>query len=128
MKKTMLVAKILVLMLIFSLNLLGFFEIILPQNILYKINNKCAYASDVSKFHIKDLKYLKNLKYLVIDCLRFTPHPSHYNLEQALNLIEKLKPKKAILTNMHSDLDYNYLLKILPKNVKPAYDGLSFNI
>ena len=61
---------------------------------------------------------MKNLKYLVIDCLRFAPHPSHFNLDQALNLIEKLKPKKAILTNMHSDLDYNYLLKILPKNVK----------
>ena len=92
------------------------------------INNKCVYASDVSKFHTKDLKYFKNLKYLVIDCLRFDPHPSHFNLDQALNLIEKIKPKKAILTNMHSDLDYNYLLKILPKNVKPAYDGLSFYI
>ncbi len=92
------------------------------------INNKCAYASDVSKFHEKDFKYLINLKYLVIDCLRLLPHPSHFNLDEALKVINKLKPKKAILTNMHSDLDYNYLLKILPKNVKPAYDGLSFNI
>ncbi len=92
------------------------------------INNKCAYSSDVSKFHEKDFKYLINLKYLVIDCLRLLPHPSHFNLDEALKVINKLKPKKAILTNMHSDLDYNYLLKILPKNVKPAYDGLSFNI
>ena len=92
------------------------------------INNKCAYASDVSKFHEKDFKYLINLKYLVIDCLRLLPHPSHFNLDEALKVINKLKPKKAILTNMHSDLDYNYLLKILPKNVKPAYDGLSFYI
>tara|TARA_B100000131_G_C18027683_1_gene577105 strand:+ start:680 stop:928 length:249 start_codon:yes stop_codon:yes gene_type:complete len=82
----------------------------------------------VSKFKKKDLKYLTNLKYLVIDCLRFSPHPSHFNFDQALNLIDRVKPKKAILTNMNTDLDYNYLLKNLPKNVKPAYDGLSFNI
>ena len=94
----------------------------------FVINNKCAYASDVSKFHVKDLKYLKNLKYLVIDCLRFTPHPSHFNLEQALNLIEKLKPKKAILTNLHCELDYKYLKNILPKNVEPAYDGLTLDL
>ena len=94
----------------------------------FVINNKCVYASDVSKFKKKDLKYLTNLKYLVIDCLRFSPHPSHFNFDQALNLIDRVKPKRAILTNMNTDLDYNYLLKNLPKNVKPAYDGLSFNI
>ncbi len=94
----------------------------------FVINNKCAYASDVNKIKEKDLKFLSNLKYLVIDCLRFSPHPSHFNLEESLKLVERIKPKKTILTNMHSDLDYNYLLKILPKNVKPAYDGLSFYI
>ena len=56
------------------------------------------------------------------------PHPSHFNLDDVLYLVKKIKPKKTILTNLHSDLDYNYLLKILPKNVKPAYDGLSFYI
>jgi phosphoribosyl 1,2-cyclic phosphate phosphodiesterase len=64
----------------------------------------------------------------VIDCLRFKSHPSHYNLNQVLDLIKILKPKQTILTNLHSDLDYNYLLKILPKNVIPAFDGLSINI
>ena len=64
----------------------------------------------------------------MVDCLRVNPHPSHFNLNEVLNLIEKIKPKKTILTNLHSDLDYNYLLKILPKNVIPAYDGLSFDI
>ena len=94
----------------------------------FVINNQCAYASDVNKIKEKDIKHLLNLNYLVIDCLRFLPHPSHFNLKDALNLVERTKPKNVILTNMHSDLDYNYLLKILPKNVKPAYDGLSFNI
>jgi len=94
----------------------------------FVINNQCAYASDVNKIKEKDIKHLLNLNYLVIDCLRFLPHPSHFNLKDALNLVERTKPKNVILTNMHSDLDYNYLLKILPKNVKPAHDGLSFYI
>jgi len=64
----------------------------------------------------------------VIDCLRYHKHPSHYNLEEVLKLIKILKPKKSILTNLHSDLDYNVLKKMLPKNVTPAYDGLSFKL
>jgi phosphoribosyl 1,2-cyclic phosphate phosphodiesterase len=50
------------------------------------------------------------------------------NLENSLKLIEIFKPKKAILTNLHSDLDYDYLKKILPKNIIPAYDGLTINL
>jgi len=92
------------------------------------INNKCGYASDINKIYNKDYKHFYNLKYFVVDCLRLIPHPSHFNLQEVLNLIDKIKPKKTILTNLHSDLDYNYLLKILPRNVKPAHDGLSFNI
>ena len=54
-------------------------------------------------------------------------HPSHFNYEDALNLVKLVKPKKTILTNLHTDLDYNVLKKRLPKNILPAYDGLSFN-
>ena len=61
------------------------------------------------------------------DCLWYKFHPSHFNLEDAMNLINLVKPKKAILTNLHIDLDYFRLKKILPANVFPAYDGLSFN-
>ena len=92
------------------------------------INDKCAYASDINKIYKKDLKKFLNLKYFVVDCLQDAPHPSHFSLIEVLNLVEKIKPKKTFLTNLHSDLDYNYLLKILPKNVKPAHDGLSFYI
>ena len=91
------------------------------------INKKLAYISDVSKIYNKDHKYFKNLKYLVIDCLWYNFHPSHFNLDEALNLISITKPKKAILTNLHTDLDYTYLKKKLPSNIIPAYDGLSFN-
>jgi len=92
------------------------------------INNKCAYLSDVNMIYQKDYKYFKNIKYFVVDCLRYNKHPSHYNLEELLKLIKILNPKKAILTNLHSDLDYNKLKKLLPKNISPAYDGMSFNL
>ena len=92
------------------------------------INNKCAYVSDANKIYDKDLKFFKNLKFFIIDCLRINKHPSHYNLSEVIELTKIIKPKKTILTNLHSDLDYNYLLKILPKNIIPAYDGMSFYI
>ena len=63
----------------------------------------------------------------IIDCFRFNKHATHLNLDETLKLINFLKPKKSILTNMHVDLDYNKLKKLLPKNVVPAYDGMSFN-
>ena len=92
------------------------------------INKSCAYVSDANKIYNKDLKHFKNLNYFLFDCLRLNHHPSHFNLSEVIELTEYLKPKKAILTNLHSDLDYNYLLKILPKNIVPAYDGMSFYI
>ena len=90
------------------------------------INDKCAYLSDVSMIYKKDYKHFKNLKYFVIDCLRYNKHPSHYNLDEVLELIKIFKPKKTILTNLHSDLDYNDLRKLLPSNILPAHDGMSF--
>jgi len=95
------------------------------KSICYRINNKLAYISDVSEIKKKDFKYFKNLKYLIIDCLWYKKHPSHLNYEEALNLIKIFKPKKAILTNLHSELDYNVLKKKLPRNIIPAYDGLT---
>jgi len=92
------------------------------------INKKCAYASDVSLIPKKNLKYFKNLNYLIIDCLRFKKHPSHYNLDEVLDLIKKIKPKKTILTNLNNEMDYKSLIKILPRNVTPAFDGMSFLI
>ena len=74
------------------------------------------------------MKHFKNLKYFVVDCLRYTSHPSHFNLDDILELIEIIKPKKTILTNMNNEMDYNYLCKILPKNIVPGYDGMSFYI
>ena len=94
------------------------------NSICYIIDKQLAYISDVSDIAKKDFKYFYNLKYLVIDCLWFRPHPSHFNLEKSLEFINIFKPKKAILTNLHSDLDYDKLKQILPKNIVPAHDGL----
>jgi len=92
------------------------------------IDNKLAYISDVSKIYDKDNKYLKNLKYLIIDCLWYNFHPSHFNLETSLAVVKKFKPKKAILTNLSPVLDYKVLKKKLPKNIIPAHDGLIINL
>ena len=97
------------------------------QSLSFIINRKLAYLPDVNEIYEKDYQKFKKLDYLVIDCLRYKKHPSHFNLEDVLRLNILLKPKKMILTNLHSDLDYEKLLNILPKNVKPAYDGLSLN-
>ena len=77
----------------------------------YIIDKKLAYISDVSDISNKDFKYFKNLKYLIIDCLWYNYHPSHFNLEKSLYFIKKFKPKKAILTNLSPVLDYNELKK-----------------
>ena len=98
------------------------------KSICYIINTKLAYISDVSEIYTKDYRFFKKLKYLIIDCLWYRDHPSHFNLNKSLEMIKLFKPKKAILTNLHSDLDFKKLKKKLPKNVEPAYDGLTINL
>ena len=74
------------------------------------------------------MKKLMKLDYLVIDCLWYKSHSSHFNLNQVIDLVKVLKPKKTILTNMHTDLDYKVLKKILPKNIVPGFDGMTVNL
>ena len=98
------------------------------NSLCYIINDKLAYASDVSKINKNDYKKIYKLNYLVIDCLREEPHPSHYNLNKILDLVKEIKPNKTILTNLHSSLDYDKLKKKLPRSVIPAYDGMKLLI
>jgi len=98
------------------------------ESICYLINRKLAYASDISLFYKRDYKKLTKLDYLIVDCLWYRNHSAHFNLDQVLDLVKILLPKKTILTNMHSDLDYDHLKKILPKNIVPGYDGMSVNL
>ena len=89
--------------------------------------DKIAYISDCNMISKKVTRKLMNLDFLIIDCLRVDKHPSHFNYEDSMNFIRIVKPKKTILTNLHVDLDYFNLKKKLPKNIIPAFDGLTFN-
>ena len=93
------------------------------KNVAYIFENT-AYINDCKDLSIIKMKELKNLKYLIIDCCKIKKHPSHFNLDETLYVYNHLKPKKAILTNLSRELDYDFLLERLPKNVMPAYDGL----
>jgi len=92
------------------------------------IFNKTAYISDCNDLSIVNLDILKNLNYLILDCLKIDKHPTHFNLDEALYVSNQLKPKKTILTNLHYELDYDFLISKLPRNVLPAYDGLKINL
>jgi len=83
-----------------------------------------AYAPDVSMMPEAAVERLYDLDVLILDALRYTPHPTHFSVPEALEFIERVRPKRAILTNLHTDLDYDDLHRMLPPHVEPAYDGL----
>jgi phosphoribosyl 1,2-cyclic phosphate phosphodiesterase len=85
-----------------------------------------AYCSDVSDFPFETVPRLSGLDVLVLDALQYKEHPSHLSLAQALGWIEKLSPKRAILTHMHIPLDYDTVMRETPDHVEPAYDQLQF--
>ena len=83
-----------------------------------------AYTPDLNGIPDESLPSLTGLDVWIVDALKRTPHPSHFHLAKTLEWIERLKPRLAILTNMHNDMDYDTLLQELPKGVIPAYDGM----
>ncbi len=87
-----------------------------------------AYCCDVSAFPDDSVKQLQGLDMLIIDALQYKTHPSHFSLEQSLEQIERLAPKRAILTHMHIPLDYETVMQETPEHVEPGYDGLVFEI
>jgi phosphoribosyl 1,2-cyclic phosphate phosphodiesterase len=86
--------------------------------------NDFAYATDLSEIPAETINNLQDLDVLVIDCVRNKPHPTHLGLEQALEYIERLKPKRAFLTHLNHEFLYERDSKRLPENVAFAYDGL----
>lgn len=83
-----------------------------------------AYVTDCSLIPEASMERLRNLSVLVLDCLKPEAHPTHFNLEQALAVIEELKPKKAYLTHLGHAFDYTKWQKKLPRGVMLAFDGL----
>jgi phosphoribosyl 1,2-cyclic phosphate phosphodiesterase len=87
-----------------------------------------AYSPDVSDLDETAQSLLAGLDVWIVDALRDTPHPSHFSVRQALEWIERLAPRRAVLTHMHIDLDYEALSRRLPPNVVPAYDGMVIEV
>ncbi len=83
-----------------------------------------AYSPDVDGLDEDAYAALGGLDCWIVDALRYTPHPSHAHLDRTLEWIARVKPRRAILTNMHVDLDYDRLARELPPGVEPAYDGM----
>ncbi|HUO54656.1 MAG TPA: MBL fold metallo-hydrolase [Rhodoblastus sp.] len=81
-----------------------------------------AYTPDVKYVPPESMAFLENLDLWIVDALRHKLHPSHLSVSETLELIERFKPKRVVLTNLHTDLDYEVLRRNLPENVEPAYD------
>lgn len=85
-----------------------------------------GYCSDVVRLPDAAMTALRGVEVLIVDALRYRPHPTHATVDEALAWISALKPGRGILTNMHIDLDYEALARRLPAGVEPAFDGLRF--
>lgn len=83
-----------------------------------------AYLPDVAQIYDEAWDCLQDLDCWVLDTLRYTPHPTHAHLEQALEWIARAAPRRAVLTNMHIDLDYATLNAETPAHITPAFDGM----
>ncbi|MDQ0463098.1 phosphoribosyl 1,2-cyclic phosphate phosphodiesterase [Caulobacter ginsengisoli] len=87
-----------------------------------------AYIPDVDDLQASALKTLAGVEVLIVDALRHTPHPTHAHLARTLEWIAAIQPGRAILTNMHIDMDYRRLLESLPMGVTPAFDGMRLEL
>jgi phosphoribosyl 1,2-cyclic phosphate phosphodiesterase len=89
----------------------------------YRIGN-AAYTPDLNDIPRESWSALENLDLWIVDGLRYTGHPSHFSINDALSWIERFKPKRAVITNMTADVDYEVIRQTLPAGVVPAYDGM----
>ena len=83
-----------------------------------------AYCTDTNFISDSSLDLLRGLDCLILDALRYTPHPTHFSVEDALEVVERIQPKMTYLTHLSHDLDYELASAKLPSNVRLAYDGL----
>lgn len=86
-----------------------------------------AYSADIKALPQESIGQMAGLDVWIVDALRLVPHPSHFNLDEALAWIGRIKPKRAILTNLHTEMDYASLCASLPAGVKPGFDRMSFD-
>ena len=87
-----------------------------------------AYLPDAVAIPEEHWPLLSNLSVWVVDALRRKPHPTHAHLAMTLDWIARAAPRRAVLTNMHVDLDYATLCAELPPHIRPAHDGMVIEI
>jgi phosphoribosyl 1,2-cyclic phosphate phosphodiesterase len=87
-----------------------------------------GYANDLVALPEASLEALKGVEVLVVDAMRYRPHPTHAHLDLALEWVAQIAPRRAFLTNLHVDMDYAALDDRTPAHVHPCYDGLIINI
>jgi phosphoribosyl 1,2-cyclic phosphate phosphodiesterase len=87
-----------------------------------------AYLPDVSEIPDAAWNKLQNLDCWIVDALRREPHPTHSHLANTLEWIARAKPRKAILTNMHNDLDYATVAAETADHIVPAFDGMTYTV
>lgn len=93
----------------------------------YRIGN-IAYLTDTNGISRSSRELLRGLDVMVVDALRQRPHPTHFNIEQALEVIQDVKPRQAYLTHMTHDVDHESTNAQLPPGVQLAYDGLTLEV
>jgi phosphoribosyl 1,2-cyclic phosphate phosphodiesterase len=86
-----------------------------------------AYCTDVNEIPRESWPLLEGLRVLVLDALRFKPHPAHFSLDEALEVIDRVKPAQAYLTHIAHDMEHEAVNRRLPPGVELAYDGLRFD-
>ncbi|MES2459727.1 MAG: MBL fold metallo-hydrolase [Armatimonadota bacterium] len=94
----------------------------------YKFGSSLAYLTDVSDIPDETMPYLYGLDTLILGAVRYEPHPTHFNLAQALEVIATVKPKRAFLTHLSHHFDHDTVNRELPPHVRLAYDGLTFTV
>lgn len=87
-----------------------------------------AYCTDTNMIPPESMELLKGVDTFAVGALRDSPHPTHFNLDQALEVIEELSPKQAYLTHISHSLEYQETNQRLPRGVELAYDGLKVSI
>jgi phosphoribosyl 1,2-cyclic phosphate phosphodiesterase len=88
----------------------------------------CAFVTDCNLIPPESLAKLGGLDLLIIDALRYSPHPTHLHLEMALHYISELRPRRALLTHISHDLQHTVASRDLPRDVELAYDGLEVDL
>jgi phosphoribosyl 1,2-cyclic phosphate phosphodiesterase len=94
----------------------------------YKFGEKAAYVTDVSFIPSESKKHLRNLDLLYLDATRKEPHPTHFHLERAIEVVSELRPKQAYLVHLSHDYDYDETNISLSAGIDLAYDGMQVEV